>query len=700
MANTPSSAGTAAASSSAVLTVWNYPATRQVDASDTLHGVVVPDPYRWLEDPSVPEVKTWTQQQDEFARQHLAGLPERDAFAARLTELFYYDSISAPVHRKGRYFFWRKSAKLEKSRLLWKQGAFGEEQVLLDPNGWSTDGSVGLKAVKASYDGKLLAYQVSENNSDESTTHLVEVASGRKLPDVIAGTKYANISWRPDGKGFYYTWLPPVGGAVTVANRPGFAELRYHVLGADPARDEVVRPATGDAATFLSGGISHDGKWLIATVSHGWNSTDVYVRDAKKAGAPWQTLVAGTPHNYDVVAWRDAFYVQTNDGAPRFRIFKVRPGHLAREQWQELVPQGEATLESMRIVGGHLALTYLRKAASDVEVRTLEGAVVRKVALPGIGTTDGLTGNPDEDEAYFSFTSFTEPNVIFKTSVKSGATNEWARVSLPVELGDVVAEQVSYPSKDGTLITMFLIHRRDAKRDGTTPTILYGYGGFSVSLTPEFSGARIAWLEKGGMLAIPNLRGGGEYGEEWHKAGMLLQKQNVFDDFIWAAKYLIAEKWTSPRHLGIQGGSNGGLLVGAAMVQAPELFNAVVCAVPLLDMVRYHLSGSGKTWVPEYGSVEDAAQFAAIVAYSPYTNVRQGAKYPALLMDAADSDDRVDPMHARKFIAAVQAASTSNAPAILRVEANSGHGGADMVKSKVERSADTLAFFWSQLAPR
>lgn len=690
---TPDSTGSAAA----VASIWNYPTTRVTDAGDTIHGVFVADPYRWLEDAASSEVQAWMREQDAFGRELLRKLPTRDAFAKRLTELFYFDAVSAPTHRKGRYFLTRKHAKLEKPIVYWKQGASGEEQVLFDPNGWSKDGSVGLHGWTPSEDGKLVAYQVSENNSDETVTYVVEVASGRKLPDVIAGTKYADISWTPDGKGFYYTWVPQVGGNVTVANRPGFAELRYHALGHDPAKDLIVRAATGNAETFIGGYVSRDGKWLFAVVQHGWNSTDVYFRDAHKPKAAWTTLVEGMDATYSVYPWQGAFYIFTNEGAPRYRVFKTTPAKAARDQWQEIVPQSDATLEGMSIVGNHLALAYLRSAANDLELRDLKGALVRKISLPGIGTTNGVVGNPDEDEAFFDFTSFTQPSMIYKTSIKAGTTAEWARVTLPVDLSNVVSEQVTYKSKDGTPVTMFLIHRKDLVRNGRTPTILYGYGGFNVSLTPGFSGTRAAWLEQGGMYAIPNLRGGGEYGEDWHKAGMLLQKQNVFDDFVWAAKYLIDNKYTSPQHLGIQGGSNGGLLVGATMVQAPELFAAVVCSVPLLDMVRFHLFGSGRTWVPEYGSAEDPAQFKAILAYSPYNNVKKGAKYPALLMDAADSDDRVDPMHARKFIAAIQAASASDAPAVMRIESNAGHGGADMVKAQVDRSADVLAFFWSEL---
>ena len=678
-----------------------YPATRREDIVENLHGQQVADPYRWLEDEKQPEVAAWMDAQDDFARAQLAALPGRDRIAARLKEVFYYDALGAPTHRKGRYFYTRKLANQEKSIVYWKVGKTGAEQVLLDPNTWSSDGSAGLKGWWPSRDGKLVAYSKSEHNSDETVTYIRDVDAGKDLPDVILGTKYSGASWTPDGKGFYYTWVPPLSDTVSVADRPGFAEVRYHAIGTDPDKDPVVRPATKNPETFLGGWISWDGRWLMAQVQHGWNSTDIYFRDlhAKgKASETWHTLVEGVPAIFDVTVWRNSFYVNTNDGAPRYKVFKVDPAHPERAKWAEIIPESDAVLESLGVVGDRLVLTYLRNASSELEVRSLEGKPVRKVALPGIGTTGGIGGNPDEDTGYFGFTSFTEPSVVYETSLKSGAVTEWSRVKLPIETSQLVTEQVRFPSKDGTEISMFLIHKKDAKRDGTNPVVLYGYGGFNVSLTPGFSSSRIVWLEMGGMYAIPNLRGGGEYGEDWHKDGMLLKKQNVFDDYIASARYLIDQQWTSPEKLAIYGGSNGGLLVGAAMTQAPELYKAVVCAVPLLDMVRYHLFGSGKTWIPEYGSPEDADQFKALYAYSPYHHVDEGKHYPALLMMSADHDDRVDPMHARKFVAQVQHVQPSGSPpALLRIEKNAGHGGADLVKQQVEQGADLYAFLAAQL---
>ncbi|HEX4456254.1 MAG TPA: prolyl oligopeptidase family serine peptidase [Kofleriaceae bacterium] len=680
-----------------------WPHSRTVDVAETIHGKTIRDPYRWLEDETAPEVQAWMTSEDDYARGVLATLPGRDELATRLTQLFYFDAVGAPTHRHGRYFFTRRHADKEKSIVYWKQGPNdkdGVEHVLFDPNTWSADSSKGLHGWYPSWDGARVAYQVSEHNSDETVMHVIDVATGKDTADVIPGTKYSGASWTPDNKGFYYVWVPPVGNGVGVAERPGFAELRFHALGSDPASDPIIHEATKNPETFLGGGISRDGHWLFCTVQHGWNSSDVFFRDAHKPG-PWQPLVTGVDANFSLVAvYKDKLYIHTNDGAPRYRIMVADPHKPDRAAWKELVPQSDATMETAGIVGGHLAVTYLDHASSKLSVFALDGKHVRDVALPGIGTSSGLSGDEDEDTAYFEYTSFTEPQIIFKTSVATGKTSEWARIKLPIDTSGFVTDQVFYPSKDGTKISMFVIHRKDVKLDGTNPTILYGYGGFSVSMSPGYASSRMVWLEHGGVYAIPNLRGGGEYGEEWHKAGMRLAKQNVFDDFIAAAQYLIDQKWTSKQHLAIAGGSNGGLLVGATVAERPDLVKAVICAVPLLDMLRFHLFGSGKTWVPEYGSAEDPQEFAALYAYSPYRiAVDAGPRaYPAILFDSADHDDRVDPMHARKLAAVIQADQTADAPILLRIERNSGHGGADMVKSQVDRYADQFAFLLHELS--
>ncbi|WP_081426722.1 prolyl oligopeptidase family serine peptidase [Sorangium cellulosum] len=673
-----------------------YPPTRAVPVKYTLHGVEITDPYRWLEDGDSPEVKEWMKSQDAFTRAELSRLPERDAIASRLKQLFYIDAVSAPRHRRGRYFLSRRHATKEKSIIYWKEGKGGEERALLDPNRWSDDGSVSLGGWEVSWDGKNVAYKVQKNNSDEATLYVMDVASGKRSEvDVIEGGKYAYASWTPSGDGFYYVWLP-TDPSIPVADRPGYAEVRFHRLGQDPKQDRVVRGKTGDPKTFLNVSLSKDGRFLVLTVSHGWTSTDVYFRDLRKPGGQAQAvdkpLAVGRDAHYNVEVHKDRFYVHTDEGAPHYRLFEVDPGRPERAAWKEIVPERpDATLDSVSVVGGHLALSYLEDASSRVEVRSLDGKLVREVPLPGIGTVGGPSGLPDEDEAYFSFESFTSPQAIYATSIKTGETALYARIDVPVDPSPFTVEQTFFPSRDGTKISMFIVRRKDMKKDGSSRALLYGYGGFQISQTPSFTASMYPWLERGGVYAVANLRGGGEYGEAWHRDGMLLKKQNVFDDFIAAAEHLVREGYTQPERLVIQGGSNGGLLVGAALTQRPELFGAVVCGVPLLDMVRYHLFGSGKTWISEYGSADDPEQFNALHAYSPYHRVRPGTRYPAVLLLSADSDDRVDPMHARKFAAALQAASAGG-PVLLRIERNAGHGGADLIKAAVEKGADQISF--------
>jgi prolyl oligopeptidase len=673
-----------------------YPPTRVDDVVENLHGTEVHDPYRWLEDWKSPEVQQWTKDQSAFTRQELDGLAGRDRLAKRLQDVSYVDSVGVPRRAGSRLFFIRRKADQEKAVLYRRDDSDGVDHVLLDPNTLSKDGSTSLGGWVPSHDGRKLAYKLRENNADESTLYVKDVASGTVSDrDTIAGAKYASPQWTPDGAGFYYTWLP-TDPAIPTAERPGRAEVRYHALGTDPSADPVIRPATGNPEKFLGVDLSRDGHWLLAYVVT-FTQTEIFFRDLRVAESEWRTLVAGVPAQFEVTAWEDRFYVSTNDGASRWRVLRVDPARPDRKDWQEIVPQAEdAVLQDMSVVGGRLALSYLRNAASEIELRTLDGERLRTVKLPGIGSSTGIVGNPDDDEAFYDFSSFTQPPEIWRTSIATGATRQWAKREVPVDPAPYVVEQVFYPSKDGTRIPMFLVHRKDAPRDGSTPFLLYGYGGFNVSLEPSFSARLYPWLEAGGGYAVANIRGGGEYGEDWHRAGMLDKKQNVFDDFIAAGEYLVTEGWTRPERLAIQGGSNGGLLVGAVLTQRPDLFKAVICEAPLLDMVRYHRFGSGRTWVSEYGSADNSRDFGWLYAYSPYHKVKAGTAYPAVLLATADTDDRVDPLHARKMTGALQAATTGG-PVLLRVETNAGHGGADLVSSAVAKATDYYSFLFAQL---
>jgi prolyl oligopeptidase len=672
------------------------PPTRTQLIKDILFGTVVDDPYRWLEDEKSPEVQAWMKAQDDFARAQLKKLPARDALIQRYRELYYVESVGIPVKRGGRIFYTRTHKDKEKAVVYWREGATGDERVLLDPNTWSSDNTVSLGVWVPSWDGKKVVFAEKPNAADEATLYVLDVDTGKRSEvDVIPGGKYASPSWAPDSKSFVYEWLPS-DPSIPVSERPGYCEVRLHRLGDDPKNDTQLHPRTGDPKTFLGGSLSRDGTFLFATISRGWNENDVFFKRVGK-DKDWQLLIRGKDARYSVEVWKGVFYVFTDEGAPKKRVFKVDPNKPTRANWKELIPEDkEAARSSFTVVGGHLAIASLKKAVSVVELFTLDGKKVREVQLPGLGTASNLHGLEDDDEAYFSYSSFIAPPQVFKTSVKSGKAEVWAQVKLPVDPSKFEVRQVTYESKDKTPITMFIVARKDVELNGDNPVLLYGYGGFDISLTSAWSSFAIPWLEAGGVFAVPNLRGGGEYGKAWHDAGKQAKKQNVFDDFIAAAEYLVKEKWTRPQRLAIRGGSNGGLLVGAAMTQRPDLFGAVVCQVPLLDMLRYHLYGSGKTWIPEYGDPDIEADFKTLAAYSPYHHVRSGVRYPPLLMLSADHDDRVDPFHARKFVAQIQRVSP-NTPALLRIEANAGHGGADQVAKAIEASADMVAWLMEML---
>jgi prolyl oligopeptidase len=666
-----------------------------------MHGVRVEDPYRWLEDEKSKEVRSWMDAQNDFTRGHLDRLPEREAIAGRLKELFYVDSLGVP-HRYGkRYFYSRRHADREKAIVYWKEGKDGKEQVLLDPNAWSSDGSVSLGGWSVSWDGSRVAYSVKKNNSDEATLQVIEVATGKKSEvDVIEGAKYAHAQWTPKGDGFYYAYLP-TDKSIPVADRPGYTEIRFHKLGEDPKKDALIHEKTGNPKAFLNTSLSRDGRFLLVYVQHGWNATDVYFRDLRdpKQKDTWTPLTVGKDAIFTVYPHDGQFYVHTNEGAPRYRVLKVDPKKPERAAWKEILPERpDATLENVSLVGGKLSLLYLKDVISQIELRALDGKLDRVIPLPAPGSATPLIGQPDQDEAYFVFTSLVHPSEIHEISVKKGDPRLFFKVKVPVDPSKFTVEQRFATSKDGTKVPLFLVAGKDTKRDGSAPTLLYGYGGFQVAMQPGFRSSIIPWLERGGVFVMSVLRGGSEYGEEWHRNGMLHKKQNVFDDFLAAAEFLVSERYTRPGRLAIQGASNGGLLVGAAMTQRPDLFRVALCGVPLLDMVRYHLFGSGKTWIEEYGSAENPEDFKVLHGYSPYHRVKPGTRYPALLMLSADSDDRVDPMHARKFIAQIQEHSTGGI-ALLRIEKNAGHGGADMLKAAVQKGADELAFALSQMEP-
>jgi len=665
------------------------------DSVDVIFGQRLSDPYRWLEDEHAPEVQAWIAAQDDYARAQLAKLPGRDALAARFRKLLYVDSVGIPVQRGSRLFYTKQRADQNKPILYWREEKGGEEHVLLDPNGWEK-GTVSLGAWVPSWDGKKVVFAQHPNNADDAVLHVVDVASGKWSADVIDGARYAYPSWTPDGRGFYYVWIP-VHAGYPMDELPAHQFLKFHKLGAQAPSDAVIHPDLNDATLGMGQDLSRDGKYLYVSISRGWTENSYYWMRPGKDRA-FKPLVIGKDATYSLSEWRGTLYVLTDEGAPNKRVFTAPAGHPDRAHWKEIIPEDpHARIDQMSIVGGRLALSYLRNASSELKLFELSGKPVRTLALPSIGSTSGLYGLEDRDEAYFSFSAFTSPREVHKVSVKSGESAVWAKVTLPIDPSGFVTEQVWYPSKDGTKVSMFLVHGKDVKPNGQVPTLLYGYGGFDISLTPDFRASIYPWLEAGGVYALANLRGGGEYGKAWHEAGQGAHKQNVFDDFIAAAQYLTKSGWTNPKRLAIQGGSNGGLLVGAVMVQRPDLFQAVICQVPLLDMIRYPLFGAGKTWMPEYGDPSNEAEFKTLLAYSPYQHVEKGVRSPALLLMSSDHDDRVDPMHARKFAARVQADSVSGLPVWLRIERHAGHGGADRIDQTVDALTDQYAFLFQQL---
>jgi prolyl oligopeptidase len=682
----------------AIANRFGYPATKIAPVTETIHGVSITDDYRWLENGKSDEVKKWLADQDAFARARLKGLPDRDAIAERLRELFYVEAHGIPTKAGNRYFYAKRDAGKEKWIVYFREGKTGKEKVLLDPNQWSKDGSVALGRWNESLDGRFVAYLKKQNNSDEATLYVMDVAAGKNTGDVIEGAKYASPSWTPRGDGFYYTWLP-TDPAIPVADRPGYQEVRFHKLGTDAKNDKVVRGKTGDPKTFQYAEISRDGHFLILSIEHGWSATDVLYKDLRR-GEPkdWKTLVQGRPFKYSVTAYKDRFYVKTDDGAPHGRIFKIDPNKPDRGEWKEIVPESKtATLDGWNVVGDRLSIAWLEDVKTRLETRDLDGKVQNEIKLPTIGSASVVNGNPEEDVGWYSFTSFTYPSEIYEVSMKTGAQSLFYKLKVPVDPTKLAVEQDFATSKDGTKVPYFIVRPKDFTKDGTAPLLLYGYGGFLGTQKPGFTSSMFPWLERGGVYVVANLRGGGEYGEDWHKAGMRHKKQNVFDDLFAITEKLVADKISSPQKIAVRGASNGGLLVAAAIVQRPDLYRVGLCGVPLIDMVRYHLFGSGKTWIEEYGSADDPEDFKAIYAYSPYQHIRPGTRYPSLLLLSADSDDRVDPMHAWKFAAKMQASSTGGI-VLLRIEKNAGHGGADLVRANVEKTADELAFALSEIA--
>jgi prolyl oligopeptidase len=685
------------------------PATRVENVAETLHGVKVDDPYRWLEEADEGEVKSWTEKQNAHMRQALDAVPGRKWIQERLWQTHEIGALGVPVVKgspapagKRRYFYTRRTGKQNQPVLYVRDGVSGDDRVVVDVNTLSKDGTRALDWWFPSENGRYVAYGVSADGDEESVLHVHDVQSGKDLADTITRTRFASVAWRPDHKAFYYTRYP-LAGTVPAGEEKYHRHVYFHQLGSDPAQDPKIFGDGRDLKDWPSVTLSPDGRWLAIEVSQGWAKSEVFLLDAKAKSAKPVTVVAGKPALYRVAeVLNDRFYVVSNEGAPRYRVFSVDVKKPERDVWKEVIPQSEETLEGISVVGGKkvLAALYLKDASSRVRLFDTAGKSTGEITLPTLGTASGLSGQLDGQELFFGFTSYLVPTQIFRYDLKAKSAMTgaiWQKLASPIDADQFEVRQVRYPSKDGTQIPMFLVHRKGLKLDGNNPTLLYGYGGFNISLTPGFAAMMAPFIEKGGVYAVANLRGGAEYGEDWHQAGMLGKKQNVFDDFIAAAEYLIKEKVTSRQRLAISGRSNGGLLTSVAITQRPDLFQAVISGVPLTDMIRYHRFRIAKLWIPEYGSSEQADAFKWLYAYSPYHRVTAGVDYPATLIFTAESDTRVDALHARKMAARLQAATTGKRPILLRLETQAGHGAGKPLKKIIEQYTDELAFLFAQL---
>ena len=683
---------------------------------DMYHGTKVLDNYRWLEDGTSAETQKWVDEEMSYTRGMLDRLAGRDAIHKRLTELLSIGSVTAPVIA-GRHYFYTKREGMQNQPILYvREGLTGTDRVLVDANALAADGTVALDWFQPSENGKYVAYGTSPSGSEMSTLHIIETKTGTLLPDTIERTRAASIAWVPDNSGFYYTRYPKKGD-VPAGQEMYNRHVFYHELGDDPGNED--KPIFGegrDPEDWPNVNLSNDGRWLLIQVSQGWSKSELFLMDVK-AGTPPTRVTTGKSFLYGGEVYNGKLYITTNEDAPRYRVFVADAGNYEREAWKELIPQSDAVLQGTAVYGGKLFAQYEQNASSQLKIFDLEGKKLSDVFLPTLGTVFGSSGRWDRDEAFFGFQSFTVPPSIYRVDLAPqhvetkpagpsgdaiGLDSLWTKVDAPsIDPSAYDVAQEWFKSKDGTRVPMFVVHKKGVAKNGKNPTLLTAYGGFNISLTPSFSRTAYLWMEHGGIYAVANLRGGAEFGEDWHRAGMLDKKQNVFDDMIAAAEHLISEKHTDKNHLAIQGGSNGGLLMGAMITQRPDLFRAVVCQVPLLDMIHYQDFQIAKLWVPEYGTSENAEQFKWLYAYSPYHHVKAGAEYPAILFMTADTDTRVDPMHAKKMAAEMQAeaknGSSKTRPILLRIESKAGHGAGKPVTKQIEEFTDVYSFLFWQL---
>lgn len=675
----------------------NYPISKIVDVVDTLFGHIIPDPYRWLEFTDNADVQKWTDEQNALTRSYLDNIPERAKIKSRFETLWNYAKQSTPTKRDNRYFFTQNTG-LQNHDVLCAKTNLADTlfQVVIDPNAWSVDGTDAMDYWIPSEDGNYVAYGHSEKGQERGRMRIRDVANGNDLPEYFDDTSYPTVAWLNDNSGFYYTKMP-AKGTVPEGDENYFEKIYFHHLGDNPSQDRLIYERPDIRELGIGGQLSKDNRFLIVTAFYGSSSgNEVYYKDLTKSGE-FKSLVSGFNYRYTGDIIDSVLFLMTNEGASKYRIIALNLFHTEKENWKTIIPEGDDIIEEFAIINNRLVVKYLHNACSVVKIFSLEGTFERQLNLPPLGTVGAISGRWNDPEMFVFYQSFTCPGTVFRYDFEKNELGRYFQYPVKVNPNDYEAKQVWYKSKDGTSVSMFIVNKKGIALNGNNPTLLYGYGGFTSNETPYFSSTLCVWLDMGGVYALPNLRGGGEYGESWHRAGMLDKKQNVFDDFIAAAQWLIDNKYTNPKKLAISGGSNGGLLVGAVMVQRPDLFKAVICGAPLLDMVRYHLFNIARFWISEYGSSENATQLPYILAYSPYHNVKKGAAYPAVLFQSGEVDWRTHAMHPRKMVAAMQAATSSDAPILLDMERKTGHGWGMPLGMQMEKKADEYAFLYWQL---
>jgi prolyl oligopeptidase len=670
-----------------------YPETKRDSVTDTYFGTVVEDPYRWLENDTSAETKNWVVEQNKVTYGYLEKIPFREGFRKRLEEIYNYERSGAPMKAGDYYFYYKNDGLQNQSVIYMKKGLKGTEEVFMDPNKMSDNGTVSIGLIGFSRDDKYVAWSRSDAGSDWQEIHVTEIATKRELPDVLKWVKFSGADW--NGDGFYYSRYPAPAKGMELSATNAYHKVYYHKLGDPQEKDVLIFEDKKNPLRYHNVSLTEDLKYLVLYVASGTNGFEVHYKPTDMKTGGFKPLFTGFENKSSIIDHKDGmFYVITDIDAPKYKLVAIDPAKPGKENWKTIIPETNDLLEGVSTGGGKLFAQYLKDVTTRVYQYDYSGKQEKEISFPGPGSAGGFGCKMNESEMFYSFTSFTYPTTIYKYDINSGKSEVFFQPKLKFNPEDFESKQVFYTSKDGAKIPMFIVHKKGLKIDGNNPTMLYAYGGFNVSLTPSFSVSIIPLLENNGIYALANLRGGGEYGEEWHQAGMLTKKQNVFDDFIAAAEYLIKEKYTNSKKLAISGGSNGGLLVGACMVQRPELFQVAFPAVGVLDMLRYHKFTVGFGWVPEYGSSEqDETMFKYLYGYSPYHNVKE-AEYPATMVLTGDHDDRVVPAHSFKFAAMLQHQHKGKNPVLIRIETDAGHGAGKPTSKVIEETADKWAFMF------